>query len=1107
MGLKGNLGSVDLANIFQMLSINQKEGTLVICDGLSRKSIYFSRAGVSMLSRGKVRHDSLGRILLRYNRITPDQLDRALEKQKTSRRLLGEVLEEMCAVTKEDVENALRVQIEEEIYNLFIWKNAEFEFIEGTPTNEFGPMDPPLTTLTFNVNSLIMEAARRIDEWAYIRSRIISMREIFRFTGTRADMSDELFQTPFADKVLQSVDGNANVLEIVERSYVNKFEVCKILATLLDQGAVEPTPMDNLRSLATEAARDGDDTGTIKFLQRVLDEGQLDAEVHSGLAIAFENIGELEKAACHHKLYAETRLEEGDPDEAVRAYTHIREILPTDLFCRERRLQLLMQQPHEDRNGKQDLLSEAREVAGILSEVGQIRKAVGVLAEAVRYAPDDLEARNHLATLDLQAGYTKEAITELRHIAAARRASGDLAGATSLYRRILSIDRSQEEVLRDLESLVTVKKQRSARRRRFVMTAIVTIIAAVAGYAVILYEFKARGTMARGEAEALALLTKNDEIAKRTLGQIQEQLQDLASNPNVDPVEHHGKAKRVLTACEVSVRSAIGLYQEVIEKFPSSTTQDQAKQKIRSLDTIRDLASKIEAEARTSVQNKADRMFRLGCLRSANGELTHALEKFREAKRLATDSAWARSAAIHLDKRIRQHEEVLAEARSIQTEALSLEKDGRIAESSAMLLGLLKTHGFAEIVSGIRLPLLLTSQPTGATAACLGNPPVKTPAVVHFAPRGGLSGRLEAPGFEPTTFEVRPIDLSESVHILSEETPTTVHVELQKGCLWKTPIGGAVQAPPLIVGDSAYIGSRGGRLIRMRAEDGKIIWGIDLPTLGGVTTTPVMWKDILIVTVSNPNALIAVDPVEKKILWKFNASGSLGAVSARPLVYKDSLMLTDESGLLICLDLESREPRTRWLVRPGGEIRVPLVDAGETVLVPSLDGNIYEVEPLRGRTRRTLRVGSAVTAAPILTAEMFLVPTAGHGLRAIDRKTAETVWSARASGEVRASPLVLGDRVLFGALDGVLRAVDLATGNEITTFRTGGPLAGSPIIVDSRIVMTCHDGSAYALRMTDEGISLHWRYRTEARITAPPVFTENRILVASEDGHLYALSP
>ena len=81
MSLKGKLQSVDLANVLQMLSINQKEGTLILFDGDTRKSIYFSKDGVSMLSRGRRGQDTLGRILLRYGKVTPEVLSMALEKR------------------------------------------------------------------------------------------------------------------------------------------------------------------------------------------------------------------------------------------------------------------------------------------------------------------------------------------------------------------------------------------------------------------------------------------------------------------------------------------------------------------------------------------------------------------------------------------------------------------------------------------------------------------------------------------------------------------------------------------------------------------------------------------------------------------------------------------------------------------------------------------------------------------------------------------------------------------------------------------------------------------------------------------------------------------
>ena len=98
MSLKGNLQSVDLANVLQMLSINQKEGTLVLFDGDTRKSIYFSRDGVSMLSRGRRGQDTLGRILLRYGRVTPELLQQALDTSRKQGKRLGETLVQMGIV-------------------------------------------------------------------------------------------------------------------------------------------------------------------------------------------------------------------------------------------------------------------------------------------------------------------------------------------------------------------------------------------------------------------------------------------------------------------------------------------------------------------------------------------------------------------------------------------------------------------------------------------------------------------------------------------------------------------------------------------------------------------------------------------------------------------------------------------------------------------------------------------------------------------------------------------------------------------------------------------------------------------------------------------------
>jgi outer membrane protein assembly factor BamB/tetratricopeptide (TPR) repeat protein len=1108
MSLKGNLGSVDLANIFQMLSINQKEGTLIIADGSSRKSIYFSRDGVSMLSRGKVRQDSLGRILLRYNRITPDQLQRALEKQTSSNRLLGEILEEMGVVNRTDVENALRVQIEEEIYNLFIWKNAEFEFVEGDPSQVFDDLERPITKLTFNVNALIMEAARRIDEWEYIRSRVTSTREILRFTGKRADLSDEVFQTPFAEKVLQSVDGHANVLEIVERSYVNKFEVCKLLALLLDQEALEPVPAEDLRALAANAARDGDDRAVVKFLQRILDDGDLDAELHLGLARAFENLGELEKAACHHKLYGECRLEDGAVPEAVEAYTHIRDILPTDLYCRERRLEILLEHGKSQISDPGEVLAEAREVATILSEIGQSRKAVGVLARAVALVPDDLEARNQLAALDLQAGFTSEAITEFRHIAAAKRARNDLEGAARIYRRILALDRRQEEVLQELETLVSAKKRRAAQRRRVFLTAVVTVLAGIAVYAVLLYELRARGSLEQGEAEARALFATHEATARRTLSRIEEELSTLRAEPETDPVAQLDRAREFRQRSDECVRSAMKLYEDVIERFPYSASRNEAARRIRELSDIRKEADEIEEKARRRVQRRAMEEFQFGCELSAAGHLSKALDHFRMADRLTTDRSWADSSAVELRERIRQHEAILREAEDLLARAEDLIRQGHVEEASSILVRLLKTHAFHEITERIRLPIQVTSRPSGAEVRCAGQETLRTPATLRYRPHEGLEVNLGSPGFEATPLRIDPIDSTVGVETVRKNLRTRLHVDLRKGCAWKTAVGGAVEAAPLVDEDRVYVGSRSGRLSCLSVEDGRVLWSIELPALGGLTTSPRLWQGLVLIATSNPDAIVAVDPRTRQVTWKYDADGNLGKVSAPPVTLGSTLVAVDQSGLVVRFDLLGGRPRTWWRRRPGAAVRGGPVVAGELLLVPSVDGNVYELEPRTGGTRRRYRVGAPVSASPVVTDGLLLVPASDGRLRAFELGTGALAWTARSGGELRSSPVVASDRrILFGALDGVLRVIDRDLGQPVSAFRTRGPLAAVPLVAGASVYAASHDGCVYACRLNGDDLELRWSYETGARITARPVVAAGLVLVASEDGHLYALSP
>ena len=108
------------------------------------------------------RGSSLGEILIRTGKINRSQLDQLLFEQRRTGKRLGELVSRQGIVTRQDVESALRQQAEEEIYDVFMWNNASFEFTESVD-----PPDHP----EFILADVIVDASRVL--------------QLFRFASTK----------------------------------------------------------------------------------------------------------------------------------------------------------------------------------------------------------------------------------------------------------------------------------------------------------------------------------------------------------------------------------------------------------------------------------------------------------------------------------------------------------------------------------------------------------------------------------------------------------------------------------------------------------------------------------------------------------------------------------------------------------------------------------------------------------------------------------------------------------------------------------------------------------------------------------------------------------
>ncbi|HET9226165.1 MAG TPA: DUF4388 domain-containing protein [Thermoanaerobaculia bacterium] len=120
------------------------------------------------------------------------------------------------------------LQGEEAVYELAIWPEGEFVFTPGTETQ--------LTTIQKSNTNLLMEAARRIDEWQILSKRIPSTRLVPVFTNQAATTSVSL--TPQEWGLICKVDERRSIEEIAVGLDMSPFEVCKLLYGLITSGLI-----------------------------------------------------------------------------------------------------------------------------------------------------------------------------------------------------------------------------------------------------------------------------------------------------------------------------------------------------------------------------------------------------------------------------------------------------------------------------------------------------------------------------------------------------------------------------------------------------------------------------------------------------------------------------------------------------------------------------------------------------------------------------------------------------------------------------------------------------------------------------------------------------
>src|SRR3989441_58395 len=90
-----------------------------------------------------------------------------MQQRQGDKRRLGEILVSLGVITQREVERQIRFQIEEVVFEVMSWNEGYFSFNEQPETKV-----PTEVSVRIPVEALLMEGARRIDEWSRIENRI-----------------------------------------------------------------------------------------------------------------------------------------------------------------------------------------------------------------------------------------------------------------------------------------------------------------------------------------------------------------------------------------------------------------------------------------------------------------------------------------------------------------------------------------------------------------------------------------------------------------------------------------------------------------------------------------------------------------------------------------------------------------------------------------------------------------------------------------------------------------------------------------------------------------------------------------------------------------------
>ncbi len=1134
MGFKGNVESFSLADVFQNLAMNHQTGTLRITPERNptaeEKYVYFQDGHVRFLS-GSSRAPLLPpEVFLARGLLSKSEFDAALLRQTETAETLVATLNGMGYVNEQQVQDLLVHQIEEEIYDLFGWEAASFEFNEGPPPEGLFAAEAAETGwgISIQITHLIMEAARRVDEWERLRKVIPSQKEIFvvDLTVRKAIERGEMETDPVERRVAMLIDGARDVEDLVADSKLFKFEVYGALSGFLQSSIIRPATLNELNFSEGECGRLDLPKRRIKVLERILALGGENLRIRRELADQMSNRGQIEHACIHYSILASSELKDGHEESAIEIYKRILTIAPTNIKIRESLAAL-----YAKRLQKRDASTQYSELFENLRDQHLLREARDAAGRALQNDPSNAKMRNALVELLLMEDNHEEAANQLEQLGdfAAKTRNGTLAAES--YRRAMQYRKNIRPLKKKLNEVLLTKEDRAARRRRLSLSILFFAILLLACGGVYYIEMQNQRKFNDASAVVEALCKQSDELEKS--GDLEGADAKIA-----EAITSLNEPRKVWSPFLRVGGSANSLFDELNRK--DVALKDSVSKKLSRADRIRD---ELRQDARQRVED-----FDYKGAKAKYEELL-PLDKTPEEK--AKDAAELAKVLTILE----QYKDNRAKIAKLQSDPGKLFKDA--ADELRFVNGFIKQYSMSpsrpeDFPKSLTYPLLVTLTNVDEVNVELNGNPIQT--IKANAP--WQERILRYPVFPVRSSVVYKFSkrgyTSQSEDVTLHQEASTVEAKIS---LERDPVINA-QFPNLQFDGNArfdddllYAGTSEGGLVEIdvrtktpvitaRYELEQPQAGIEKRIFGPIgifkqTRKPTLFvyctkagycaglvrNGIKFESAWSNRSVRVIDPAQTGLdfpptFFEQGGKPKLAIVTGTRIVVVDA-----ESGTMVQLAMEMPiNSFNKKVIQPtSGACFIEATGSekdGGTLLVAGDDSNLhaFNLASIGGKPRSSIWITDLskdavmVNTAPVVVGDRVVVAGNTGSIRFFNLNGSREATQKEAAGGIISPPLVDHSRAYFACSGAVhkegLSVIDLSAPDVVMKSRNDVPISLTPAALDKRVYfVTAPPVMLYAVDAKDIN-NTFWKYNVNRKVACPPVAHGSRVYILTHDGGL-----